>query len=343
MPLPPAQLVQERYVQTTSPTQDQFVIVSTMQTAVTPDQLPHLLVFVYQLVDLLSPKDDAFVRVATIGDLTTLPQGRNAALLAASGTGQLYLVQTVTLTYSTLTDAQIAAQAIRDRVNALITNWIGYQADFLAPPATPAIIYLPSVDPTAKQALINTYIAAKQAGYVQWQTKLAADAAVTAARTAVTTLQGYVTSLQGISTATLRVRGEVNTLVSGVSVADTVNVALSGRYVAGSSGYTGTNPNQLALNAGFVADVATLNSLVSTLLSALNAALSAAQAALSSALTAQANQVALLYQADTATYVALNALLTVAPDYNPLIVPYVPDAGIADPTGHPYNGKSSPV
>lgn len=331
MPLPPAHLHQERHIELVSDTQERFVVTSTMVSATIPDQLPHLLIFVLKINDRADPKDDSFERVARISDLTTLPHGRDAGLASGTGVGIEFLQSTCVVSYDNLTDAITGATAIKDRVNALITDWINFRTNFNAPDPTPADIPLPTNDPSQKQALINAYATAKQARYAQQQVKTAADAAVTTATNDVTDLSAQVTAVQGFLASATVVKNDL----LAESAAFTTLKNAGGVFLAAAGCAPGPDQttfqsalnaaaNQQTLNTGYNTDANNLVSSINTYLSTLNSSLSAAQTALS---TAQANQItqSQTLTSDLATEAAaLAALLAVAPDFDPSIVPFVP-------------------
>lgn len=330
MPTPPAHLHQERHVELVSGAQERFVITSTMYSATIPAQLPHLLVFVLQINDRLDPEDDTLARVARISDLTSLPHNRDAAL-ATPGTGQVFLSRTCVLGYPTLTEAQAGAQAIQDRVNQLINDWISFTATFNAPDPTPADILLPTNSPSQKQTLINAYAAAKQAQYAQQQVKNAADAAVTTAQTEVTELSALVTTLLTVNVQAQNVATEMNTATSAFttmkSAGDTF-LAAAGCAATGDKNVfqaaLNVGANQETLNTGYVADAAAHQTAVASLTATEQSALTAANTTLAAAQANQITQAATLTAYTAATTAALNALLAVAPDFDPTTVPYVP-------------------
>jgi len=204
-------LSQERHVLYVTGTLQNFVITSTMTSAVFPTELPHLFVFVMSLVSRNDPKDDTLARVARIADLTTLPLGRVAALASNSGTGFEYLEPTAVTKYTTLTEAISAQTAIKDRVNALITDWITFNADFNAPDPTPENITLPTVDPSQKDALIAAYKAAKEDRYDKGLVAVDAAAEQTDAQTLYTSLQADVTTIAGLQTTATQLLSDFST------------------------------------------------------------------------------------------------------------------------------------
>jgi len=171
-----------------------------MISAVFPTELPHLFVFVLTLVTRNDPKDDSLARVARIADLTTLPIGREAALASSTGTGIEYLEPTAVTKYTTLTEAIDAQTAIKDRVNALINDWISFNATFNAPDPTPDNITLPTVDLSQKDALIAAYKLAKETRYTDGLLAATAATDLSDAQSLYTLLQADVTTIAGLQT-----------------------------------------------------------------------------------------------------------------------------------------------
>jgi hypothetical protein len=307
-----------------------------MISATIPDQLPHLFVFVLLINDRADPKADTLARVARIADLTTLPEGRNAGLLSKTGTGVEYLSTTCVLAYYTLTDAIAGAQAIQDRVSSLITEWTTFNSEFNAPDPTPADIELPLTQDTQKQALINAYAAAKQACYQQFLTTSAADAAFTAAQTDYTYKQGLVSSFSAVLTSMSTVSTEMTTLTGAYS---TLKAAGDTFYAAASCAASGDKAtfqaalnvaaNQITLNSGYNSDTASLSTLISNFNTSLTGASSAAATVLASAQTTKTTEDQAFIDARALETSTLNALLAVAPDFPPTLVPYLP--GTATP------------
>jgi hypothetical protein len=137
---------------------DEFVIENLITNK---GQLPYAEVFVMQVVTRTDPKDDRFLRVASLGDLTTLPRGRNAGLLSTTAESFQFIDSTATIKYDALDTAVAGQTAIRDRVNILVKDWIQYQEEFAAYP-TAAAYNLPIADSDQTTQAITDYTAAKQ-------------------------------------------------------------------------------------------------------------------------------------------------------------------------------------
>jgi hypothetical protein len=192
-----AVLEQERHVELRNEDTEVYVVTSTL-VSFEVDELPHEDVFVLTIQTREDPKDDTRARVATIADLTALPRGREAGLIAELDVGILYLTNTVRLEYGGLDEGIAAATTIKDRVNALITSWQEYDTDFLAPEPTPASYVLPSTDLSQLCTLIDEYKDAKQDRYQKELAQQAADDAQTAASNDHTYKYGLVTAIEPV-------------------------------------------------------------------------------------------------------------------------------------------------
>jgi hypothetical protein len=312
-------LRQERHVEYISGGVQSFVITSSLA-AVDKGVLPHPFVFVYSIVDRNDPKADTFARIATLADLTTLPQGRDAGLAAGSGVNIEFLQTSSVLSYSDLETATQAAKTVQDRMDTLVEDWSSYMTDFLASP-TPAAITLPSVALTTKQGLIDAFKQAKQTLYAQTVTATATSAALSAAQATYNGLKTDVQQLQliyanavtassayGTSRADLlALRNAAVTYVTaaaGTPTATTINAAIAAAVQADI--VDGLTATQIA--AGVV--------LVGSLLDTKTTALAAAATALSAAATADAVAQQALADDQTAETAALTALLAVCPSFD---------------------------
>jgi hypothetical protein len=115
--------------------------------------LPGLEIFVRQVVTVDDPKDDTFLRVAGVTDFTDYGTDREASI---SSSEFIYRASAVTLTYDDVTTATAAWNELSSRINTLVTEYDAYISVFLTP-STGAITTYPTVDPSEKQALIDTY------------------------------------------------------------------------------------------------------------------------------------------------------------------------------------------
>ena len=325
MTLPSAHLHQERHVEIVDSTTEHFVITSEMYSAVIPNQLPHLYVFVHQINDRLDPDDDTLVRVARISDLTTLPQLRDKALLIA-GTGQLYLSAIAVTVYTTLTEAITAANVIKDRVSALVTDWMNYYTNFSAPDPLEADILIPTTDVSQKQALIDAYALAKKSWYAQRDVATAAVTAETAAQTALTNLQTLANIINGFIAQATIINNETGLETAAYhTLLLACNAALPGVDAGHLAAFQLAISNatiQDGLGAGYITHATALLSALNAYLGTLN--ITAAQNALTAATANKLTQNATLASYAAATTAAWNALYAIAPDFDKTTIPYVP-------------------
>lgn len=327
-----ATLEQTRRVELVTGARQRFVITSLMSAATIPAQLPHLNVFVMKIVTRADPQDDTFQRVARIADLTTLPQGRPAGLASDAGTSISYLSPVSELGYDTLTEAVTASTAIKDRVNALVNDWITYKTLFDAPIPTPAVYSFPATDETQVETLIATYKTAKQDRYQKTVLKDAADAALVLAEADYTYKKARVT--------------EYTTLVTKGVVVDTdvsASASFLGALIAAGTTFLGVpmvvmasavDDFQAALNlaiteqsiqTSYDTDVSALNALLSANLAARVAEEDDADTALAAAKADQISKEQAWASALTTEATALAAVLAVCPDFVKNSVPFVDD------------------
>lgn len=324
-----AVLRQERHVELVPGANELFVITNEMFSATMPDQLPHLNVFVIAVADVDDPTQDTLARVANIADLTLIPIGRDAGILAPGPNGIEWLSSASTSSYETLETANDAAVAFQDRVNALIEGWITFRTEFNAPDPTPASYTLPRVDASQKEALIAAYAAAKQAGYTQLQVKNAADAALVIVQADYTYKQSLVTDILTIATSAAKVQGELATVITQFGVLLTAGNVFAAANPAGTGIATfnialSAATGQQAVMAGYNGDASTLVANVSNYQIARQNDVITAATAVGTAQSNQISQLQLLTAANALTATALAAVLAVCPDFDATSIPYVP-------------------
>lgn len=323
-------LKQERHVALVSGAQQAFVITSQMLSAVIPDDLPHLNVFVMSVADVNDPKQDTLARVAMIADLTTLPIGRDPGIAAPGPNGIEYLTSATANSYSTLETANDAAKAFSDRVSQLITDWRTFRTQFNAPDPTPALITVPAVDTSQLQALIDAYTVAKQARYQAQTDKAAADATLARA-------QADYAYKFNLSASTSTIAGEALSTQSNLSltIAQFGSLLAAGNaFFAANSGGTGaatfltaitTGTSQQAAMPGFSATAAQLVSDMTSYNTARAADEATATTTLTTAQSDQITKAQTLASAHTTESAALAAILAVCPDFDKHTIPFVPD------------------
>jgi hypothetical protein len=325
-----AKLEQERHVELVSGASQSFVITSRMISATTPDEIPHLNVFVLAVSDTTDPKSDTLARVAMLADLSTLPIGRSAGIASPGPNGIEYLSAITTNSYSTLETATDAATAIADRVSALILDWETFRVDFNAPDPTPAIITVPKVDVSQKQALINAYGVAKQARYQAQIDKTDADDALTRAQADYTYKSGLVTTIAGMITEASQTQGNLTNVVAQFGTL----LAASNAFYAPNTGATGAGTFLAAITVatsqqtampGFLTIASQLLTDLTNYQTARVADAATAATALTAAQSDQITKAQALVSAQTTESAALAAVLAVCPDFDKHSLPFVPD------------------
>lgn len=329
-----ATLSQERHVELVSGANEAFVVTSLMVSATIPDQLPHLNVFVMSVNDTADPKQDTLARVARIADLTTVPVGRDAGIATPTANGMEYLSASSTNVYDTLETANSAAQAIRDRVNALMQAWIDFRTNFQAEDPSPAVYTLPYGSGNQVTTLIEAYKLAKQDRYQKQLVKAETDAVFTRAQADYIEKQGRVADLTEILSGATINQGEMSALIGGI----TPLISACNTFLAAASGTPPSSADkttfQTAITAatavqttstGYVADATALTGLISAYQSGRVADASVAAAALTTAQADQISKAQQLASAQTIEAAALAAVLAVCPDFDKHSIPFVDD------------------
>lgn len=322
---------QTRRVELVAGGEQSFVIENEMKAAAIPSELPHLSVFLVNVVDIFDPKQDTLARVATLADLTLAPIGRDAGIATPGGDGVQFLTATWIATYQTLETALDAAQAFRDRVNKLIVDWQTFRTAFNAPSPTPAVYTFPAADTSPKTTLINAYKVAKQDRYQKQLAKSAADVALVAAQADNTYKQGLVAEIEPITTDAVANQSEMAQLAGFFSTLQAAGTTFAGANPAGVGLSTFQNALTLAASqsanaVAFGADAGTLLALVSTYQSARQGEGVTASAAVTTATVDQIAKAQALTAAITVETAALSAVLVVCPDFDKHSIPFVDDA-----------------
>lgn len=325
-----ASLEQERHVELVSSGSQSFVVTSRLVSATTPNELPHLNVFVIAVTDVTDPKSDALARVAMLADLSVLPIGRAAGIATPGPNGIEYLSASAVNSYSTLETANAAATAIADRVSALILDWETFRTEFNAPSPTPAIITVPKSDVSQKQALIDAYAVAKQARYQAQIDKADADAAQARAQADYTYKSGLVTAVTAMVVEATATQGNFTSVVTEFGVL----LSAGNAFYSANTGGSGAGTFLAALNAataqqatmpGFLTTATQLVTDLTNYQTAVVADVSAAATTLTSTTAAQIAQAQTLASAQATETAALNAVLAVCPDFDKHSIPFVPD------------------
>lgn len=339
-----ATLSQERHVELVSAASQAFVITTRVNTAIVPNELPHLNAFVLSVPDVTDPKQDKLARVAMLADLTTLPIGRDPGIATPGPNGIEYLSASTTNSYDTLETALDAAQALRDRFNALVTDWIKFRTNFNAPDPSPALYTFPIIDASQKEALINAYTVAKQDRYQKQIAKDDADDTLSLAQSDYAYKQNLVAGAQTILTDAQLTQSDLVTAITQFGTLLTSSNAFFGAgqtFYQSNVGGVGASTFLIALNA-YLGVLATATSQQSAMTTALthaatlvadaanykDARTTDASAASTTLTTAQATQLTTTQQLTSALALesaALAAVLAVCPDFDKHSIPFVPD------------------
>jgi len=306
-----------------------------MTGAIIPGQLPHLGVFVMRIITRDDPQDDTFQRVARIADLSELPLGRDEGLDSDDGVDIDYLASIVVLNYDTLSEAKLAYVAIKDRVNALVTDWVDYMLNFDAPIISPEIFTLPDVDDSQFEVLAATYKIAKQDRYQKNLLKLEADAVLTRATADYNYKRAREVELDSMVAKGIIVDADMSAASSfhaALLSEGTTFLAAAACAAAGDKAdfqdALNTGTNETSILAAYDVDVATLTGLINGYDAARVVEVAAASAALA---TAQADQIAKAQAyttAQTTETTALAAVIAVCPDFEKNSIPFVDDTEV---------------
>lgn len=83
--------------------------------------------------DLITLSGDAFARVASPNELTSMPRDRVVAVRTAKTE---YLTSAITLVYDTVTSADAAYRQLLDRLSSLVVDWLAASGSFITTPYT---------------------------------------------------------------------------------------------------------------------------------------------------------------------------------------------------------------
>lgn len=321
---------QTRHVELVAGGDQAFVIENEMKAAAIPGELPHLSVFLVNVVDPFDPKQDTLARVATLADLTLVPIGRDAGIAAPGPDGIQFLSASWIASYDTLETGLNAAQAFRDRVNKLVIDWQTFRIQFNAPSPTPAVYTFPATDTSPRATLINAYKAAKQDRYQKQLAKTAADTTLTRAQADNTYKQSLFSTLAPIVAAVTTNQSEMTQVIGFLTSLQAAGTAFAGANPSG----TGIAAFQSALTlaaaqgaqaVAFSADAGTLLGLVGTYQNARQNDASTAATAATSATADQIAKAQALTAAIAIETAALSAVLAVCPDFDKHSIPFVDD------------------
>lgn len=153
--------------------QAEYVLVAQVTGA---GDLPDRGFFVFSIVDDTDPNEDAFTRVASVGDLLDLSLDRPTAVAREDG---LFRSLALQLSYTRVDAAIAAANSIDEQVNLLVTEYQTYLGTYEIDPAQ-ATAYPQTQNTASVQGLITDYTAAVAAS--AYQQALIADKQVECAR-----------------------------------------------------------------------------------------------------------------------------------------------------------------
>lgn len=321
---------QTRHVELVAGANQAFVIENEMVSASIPSELPNLGVFVVNVPDVLDPKQDTLARVATIADLTLIPEGRDPGIAAPGADGIQFLSSAWSASYETLETALDAAQAFRDRVNKLIIDWQSFSTSFDAPTPTPATYTFPATDTSPKTTLIAAYKTAKQDRYLKQIAKTAADAAVTAAQTDATYKHSLISPIASIDASATSGQSALSTTSGFFTTLQAAGTVFAGANPGGTGITTFQSALTLAASQGaqvvaFIAAAGTLTSLTAAYLSARQADATTADATSATAAASQIAAAQALAAAVALETAALAAVLAICPDFDKHSIPFVDD------------------
>lgn len=117
--------------------------------------LPSVHIFTRQVIQDDDPKNDIFLRVASVTDFTDYGEDRQASITDGDF---LYRASTVVQLYDNVTTATGAWDELSSRINTLVEEYDVYINAFLTPVDGSVVTY-PTVDPSTKAALISAYSA----------------------------------------------------------------------------------------------------------------------------------------------------------------------------------------
>jgi hypothetical protein len=287
-----------------------------------PDNQPE--VFVFQIVDATDPKQDKFLRVASIHDLSQIIRGRDPA---RSANKSYYLSSTFTVDYDDVTTAISAKAVVQTRVDALITSWIDYSTKFVIP----TDFIMPAPEDTLVTGAKNTYYAARDNNAAKQAALATSIAAFTEAQAAASRASTSLTQAVAASSECTLLSGKLSSFEQGyrglpTSYRTTMNALITAvpsdpAYDAQLDNAKNAQSYELSVLTPVLTDIiATVNSKCASLTAALQVAAQAkttADTAAANAQTAQALAQASATAAAAAEAAALAAVMAVCPDFDP--------------------------
>lgn len=286
-------------------------------------------VFVYQIVDATDPKQDKFLRVATIHDLSKITRGRDPARIAGES---YFLGSSFTVDYNDVTTAINAKAVIQTRVDALITEWIDYSTKFVIP----TDFTMPAPEDTLVTAAKNTYYAAKEANAAKQASLSAAVTAFTDAQADAVAAGDALSKALTLSTGCTELKSklatfgaEYRTLSAPLNYRSSMNALMDAVTAAGANATY--DAAKTAADAARSRETTVASPLLDNILSTVDAQCAAFAAAVQTAAQAKSTADAAAAAAQTtqtlaqgaaaaaaaAEAAALTAVLAVCPDFDP--------------------------
>lgn len=193
---------------------------------------PYREIFVHKIVVTNNPKDDLFLRVGQVPDLTTLPRSRERAININS---TLYLSATCTIFYPRLDQAVAAKKLVQARLDELIAQWHLYSEEFVVPDE----FELPLVSPSIVQKAKDDYFAAKA-------DRIAADQELLDLANLITTYQVEVNRANDDLTAALQRQAncvQIQTILTSAINAEGIFRTAGVSFAAQAVVYEDANPD----------------------------------------------------------------------------------------------------
>lgn len=178
-------ITQDCYSVTVDPDTQEHRIETTVNTS---GELPSTAIFVFNIGDPDEISTDSFSRVGNPQDVQNLLINRDAAIAAEDSE---FLASYLSLQYADLDVAVQAKSMLRTRINELARQWITYRDEFTVDSGVSQMY--PTVDPDFEEALVASYVTARDA-------RIVAEANVTTKEAELEDAQDAVTNAQEIHT-----------------------------------------------------------------------------------------------------------------------------------------------
>lgn len=284
-------------------------------------------VFVHSIIDSTDPKQDKFLRVANIHDLTTIVRGRDNALLASQST---YLSLSFTVEFDDVTTAAAAKLVVQTRVDELIADWIKYTTEFLIPtdfpmpaPEATLVVAAKAAYKTAAATSVEKEAALVTANAASTEAVAAAgraSAAYVAALARVNTCNTVTSNANALQTAYNNYRNTMNGFVGVVestSAVPGINATVDAAYPGALAAKNSELANVQALLTLVVGQIGTNCANEAAAVTAAAVTKATADGTVATTQTAQTQAQAAATAAAAAEAAALAAVLLVCSDFDP--------------------------